>query len=128
MAKRVWYIHAGPHKTGTSSIQWFLQENRAELLKRGYFVPESATKHGAHHAIVGKLCGQKLGEHREPEAAKCIQAMVETSSEAIIISSEARERILPTREHAKVFFRRIRSSSYSRATSRNGLTQAMPAR
>ena len=41
MAKRVCYIHIGPHKTGTTSIQWFLKENRAELLKHGYFVPES---------------------------------------------------------------------------------------
>jgi hypothetical protein len=41
MSKRICYIHIGPHKTGTSSIQWFLQENRAELLKYGYFVPET---------------------------------------------------------------------------------------
>src|SRR5262249_30148398 len=41
MGKRVCYIHAGPHKSGTTAIQWFLQENRSELLKHGYFVPES---------------------------------------------------------------------------------------
>ena len=39
MRKRVCYIHIGPHKTGTSSIQGFLKENRAELLRYGYFVP-----------------------------------------------------------------------------------------
>jgi hypothetical protein len=108
MAKRVCYIHAGPHKTGTSSIQWFLQENRAELLKHGYFVPESETTHGAHHAIVGKLCGQELGEHRDLAAANSIRAIVETPSEAIVISSEALEGILGNREHANVFFSRIR--------------------
>jgi hypothetical protein len=27
MRKRICYIHVGPHKSGTTSIQWFLQEN-----------------------------------------------------------------------------------------------------
>jgi len=51
MAKRVCYIHIGPHKTGTTSIQWFLKENRAELLKHGYLVPESGSIHGGHHQL-----------------------------------------------------------------------------
>jgi len=89
MPKRVCYIHVGPHKTGTTSIQWFLQENREELLKCGYFVPESETKRGAHYALVEKLCGLELGEHREPLVAKSIRALVETPSEAIVISSES---------------------------------------
>jgi hypothetical protein len=108
MSKRVCYIHAGPHKTGTTSIQWFLQENRAELLEHGVFVPESETKHGAHHAIVEKLCGQELGGHREPSAAKAIQAIIETACKAIVISSEALERILRNGDHARIFFNRIR--------------------
>jgi hypothetical protein len=107
MPKRVCYIHVGPHKTGTTSIQWFLQENREELLKCGYFVPESETKHGAHYALVEKLCGLEVGEHREPLVAKSIRALVETPSEAIIISSEALEGILKSRKHADAFFSRI---------------------
>jgi len=107
MPKRVCYIHAGPHKTGTTSIQWFLQENRAELLKHGYFVPEGDTKHGAHHAIVRKLCGQELPEHEQSAAAQFIQAIVDSRSEAIVISSEALEGLLKTRDYAKAFFSRI---------------------
>jgi hypothetical protein len=107
MAKRVCYIHVGPHKTGTSSIQWFLQENRAELLKHGYFVPESATKHGAHHAIARKLCGQELRDHEQSAAAKFARALDETPSEAIVISSEALEGLLRKRDYARVFFTRI---------------------
>jgi hypothetical protein len=108
MPKRICYIHAGPHKTGTTSIQWFLQENRAELLTHGVFVPESETKHGAHHAIVKKLCGQELGGHRESSAVKAIQAIVETPSKAIVISSEALEGIPRSGDHARIFFNRIR--------------------
>ncbi|HZS19187.1 MAG TPA: hypothetical protein VFA51_14760 [Candidatus Udaeobacter sp.] len=43
------YIHIGPHKKGTTSIQAFLKENRSRLLKDGYFVPETRNVYGGHH-------------------------------------------------------------------------------
>ena len=108
MAKRVCYIHIGPHKTGTSSIQWFLKENQAELLKYGYFVPECGANHGVHHAIVRKLCGQDLRPHQQSAAANFVRALDSTSSEAVIISSEALAELLRNRNYAKTFFNRIR--------------------
>jgi hypothetical protein len=108
MTRRVCYIHVGPHKTGTTSIQWFLQENRAELLEHGYFVPESETKRGAHHSLSEGLAGLDIGEHREPLVGRSIKAIVETPADAIVISSEALEGILDSRKHADSFFDRIR--------------------
>jgi hypothetical protein len=108
MAKRVCYIHIGPHKTGTSSIQWFLKQNRAELLKHGYFVPESGANHGAHHAIARKLCGQELRHHQQSAGTNFARALDETPSEAVIISSEALEGLLRIRNYASAFFIRIR--------------------
>ena len=108
MAKRVCYIHIGPHKTGTSSIQWFLKQNRAELLKHGYFVPESGTNHGAHHAIARKLCGQELRDHQQSAATNIARALDAASCEAVIFSSEALEGLLKHRDYAKAFFTRIR--------------------
>jgi hypothetical protein len=112
MTKRICYIHVGPHKSGTTSIQWFLQENRAELLKLGYFVPESETKRGAHHALAEGLAGLDVGEHREPLVTRSIRAIAETASEAVIISSEALEGILESRRHAEVFFGQIRELNF----------------
>jgi hypothetical protein len=108
MAKRVCYIHIGPHKTGTSSIQWFLKENRAELLKYGYFVPESGANHGAHHAIARKLCGQELRDHQQSAGVNFARALDETPCEAVIVSSEALGGLLRNRDYAKAFFTRIR--------------------
>jgi hypothetical protein len=108
MAKRVCYIHIGPHKTGTSSIQWFLKQNRGELLKHGYFVPESGANHGAHHAISRKLCGQELQSHQQSAAANFARALDETPSEAVVISSEALEGLLRNPDYAKTFFTRTR--------------------
>ena len=107
MTKRICYIHVGPHKTGTTSIQWFLQENSAELLKHGYFVPESETKRGAHHALAEALAGLEVGEHREPLVARSIAAIAETPAQATIISSEALEGLLRNRQHTETFFNRI---------------------
>jgi len=108
MRKRVCHIHVGAHKTGTTSIQWFLQENRAELLESGYFVPESETKRGAHHALAEALCGMEIGQHREPLVARSLRALIETPAEAIVISSEALEGLLESQKHADTFFSRIR--------------------
>jgi hypothetical protein len=108
MAKRLCYIHIGPHKTGTSSIQWFLKQNRVELLKHGYFVPESGANHGAHHAIARKLCGQELRDHEQSAATNFARALDGTPSEAVIISSEALEGLFRNHDYAKAFFTRIR--------------------
>jgi hypothetical protein len=108
MAKRLCYIHIGPHKTGTSAIQWFLKEKRTELLEHGYFVPESGANHGAHHTIARKLCGQELRNHQQPIFANFIRALDETPAEAVVISSEALGGLLRHRDYARTFFTRIR--------------------
>jgi hypothetical protein len=108
MTKRVCYIHIGPHKTGTSSIQWFLKENRLKLLKYGYFVPDSGANRGAHHALARKLCGQELPDQQQSTAANFARALDGTPSEAVIVSSEALEGLLKNRDYAKTFFTRIR--------------------
>ena len=104
---RVCYLHVGPHKTGTTSIQWFLQENRAELLEHGYFVPESETKRGAHHTLVEGLAGLDVGEHRETLVARSIAEIAETPARTIIISSEAMEGLFRNRRNTQSFFNRI---------------------
>lgn len=86
MANRVCYIHIGPHKTGTTSIQWFLKENRAELLKRGYFVPESGSIRGGHHPLVRQLCGQAVPPHQRDTATKFASVVKDTKCEAVVIS------------------------------------------
>jgi hypothetical protein len=105
--KRVCYIHVGPHKTGTTSIQWFLKENRAELLKHGYFVPESGNIHGGHHPLVMQLCGQQVPEKQQEAAARFARAIKDTVCEAVVISSEVLDGLLRKRSYAREFFNRI---------------------
>jgi hypothetical protein len=107
VAKRVCYIHVGPHKTGSSAIQWFLKEHRAELLKQGYFVPESGTVHGGHHPLVRKLCGQEVRDHQQSAAVQFARAVAETPCEAVVVSSEALDTLLRNGHYATEFFNRI---------------------
>ena len=108
VAKRACYVHIGSHKTGTKSIQWFLKEHRAELLKHGFLVPESGNIHGGHHAIARKLCGQEIPDHEQPLPARFAQMIRQTSCEAVVISSEALDGLLRNVEYAKSFFKRLR--------------------
>src|SRR2546428_3275116 len=107
VAKRVCYIHIGPHKTGTSEIQWFLKENRAELLKHGYFVPESGTARGAHHPLARDFCGEPVPERKKFAAAKFAHQLGKTRAGAVIISSEALAGLFRQPEYAQRFFARI---------------------
>jgi len=107
MAKRICYIHIGPHKTGTSAIQWFLKENRDEFLKQSYFVPQSGANQGGHHAIVRQLSGKDVPDHQQLVAARFARSVEETSCKAVVISSEVLEGLLTRRECAEAFFNRI---------------------
>ncbi|PYL06289.1 MAG: hypothetical protein DME34_09330 [Verrucomicrobia bacterium] len=107
MRRHVCYIHIGPHKTGTSSIQWWLQQNRTQLLEHGYFVPESATAHGAHHTLGRKLCGQTLPEPQQSSAVEFAQDLARTPCEAVVISSETLEGLLRHAACAGTFFDHI---------------------
>ncbi len=108
MAKRVCYIHIGPHKTGMTSIRWFLKENRAELLKDGYFVPESGSIHGGHHQLVRQLCGQAVPQHQQGAAASFARVIKDTKCKAVVISSETLDDLLVYRDCARQFFGRIK--------------------
>jgi len=107
VAKRVCYIHIGPHKSGTMSIQWFLKENRAELLKDGYLVPESEDFRGGHYQLVTQLCGRAVPQHQREAAARFASAIKDTKCVAVVISSETLDDLLVNEDCAREFFGRI---------------------
>ena len=108
MTKRICYIHIGPHKTGTTAIQSFLQGNRAELLRHGYFVPESGNVNGGHHPLARQLCGAEVPPQHRHAAAKFAEALAGARCEGIVISSEVLEALLRKKKYAHTFFNRIR--------------------
>jgi len=79
-----------------------------ELLKYGYFVPESGARHGGHHGLVRKLCGQDLRDNQQSAATDFARGLDATPSEAVIVSAEVLEELLRNRDYAVEFFTRIR--------------------
>ncbi|MBV8579677.1 MAG: hypothetical protein JOZ86_03495 [Candidatus Eremiobacteraeota bacterium] len=56
--ERICYVHAGTHKTGTTSVQAFLAANRAPLARRDVLVPHAGCvtgELGAHHNVAWEL-------------------------------------------------------------------------
>lgn len=90
------YIHIGTFKTGTTSIQQFLKDNRARLENRGIYVP--TTQVLAHHPLPLSLIKKHSywrGGWREFEGGpdeiwgKLIEEIEETDCENIVLSSES---------------------------------------
>lgn len=55
---RALFIHIGMHKTGTTSIQWYLSRHRRKLKGYGYYVPRSGCVSRAfagHHNVAWSL-------------------------------------------------------------------------
>jgi hypothetical protein len=110
MPKRICYVHIGPPKTGTSAIQRFLKENRANLLKHGYLVPESGQAvGGAHFALVHQLCGEEVHPRQQFSVKTFVSELAESNSEAVVISAEALTGILTYPTLAQKFFASLAS-------------------
>ena len=59
-------IHIGTHKTGTTTLQTFLGENRCALKKQGIFVPGKAKSWALHLDLIAATCNPSrtaLGNH-----------------------------------------------------------------
>ncbi len=82
-------LHIGRHKSGTSSLQRALSENRILLKSNGYYYPTVYRKKWAHHQLV-----QAINEEDNPKHQK---AFIDGLSREYIniISSEAFQNIPP---------------------------------
>lgn len=76
-------IHAGIHRTGSTSLQRFLAENRAALAARGVAYPGGAANHQ------GLAWALKRGESGAAEVlALAAAALAETGAELVVLSGE----------------------------------------
>lgn len=83
---RTLYLHIGIGKTGTTSLQHFLADNRDSLKKAGFLYPLAGTVNNAHH----ELCclDNKVDWHRLEKTYIDLLSEISKTKEAVIISSE----------------------------------------
>lgn len=91
MRKRL-IIHVGTHKTGTTSIQFFLAQHRAALKAAGIFVPRAGTGIAdaptGHHNIAYELCGDPNFDRSLGRTADLIAELRNAHEPTAVISSE----------------------------------------
>jgi hypothetical protein len=89
--KRI-FIHIGTHKTGTTSIQMFLHQNRSRLKKAGILVPRSGTgvidSPAGHQNIAYELCGSPHFERGLGRTANLLEELHQSQEPVAVISSE----------------------------------------
>jgi hypothetical protein len=83
MSRRRLLIHAGIHRTGSTSLQRFLADNRAALAARGVAYPGEERNHQ------GLAWALKRGESRAAEVLALVEAaLAETGAELVVLSGE----------------------------------------
>lgn len=104
------YLHVGMPKTGSTSIQWFLNNNRTLLQNQGMLYPQRQMVSDAHHPVAW-LCrpdGQQRGPDGEqqwveriegyrPIVERFVRDLSTSAYESITLSSETFFRSDPAR-------------------------------
>ena len=86
-------IHVGPPKTGTSAIQFFLQNNTSQLRKEGIFYPDHTLdtnniSSGNANNLIGIDSKSGMRYFDEEIARHTIEEFVNSSSNVLLLSSE----------------------------------------
>lgn len=87
--KKTIYLHIGTNKTGSSAVQFFMNENREQLLKNGFYIPKDVHDN-AHYQLTYSLgLGPNLlNVDKELFLASLKEEITSCSADKIIISSE----------------------------------------
>jgi hypothetical protein len=80
------FLHIGTHKTGTTSLQFFLHKNRKHLIKLGYLYP---TQSQAHQNLAFTLMDDPRANYQKDTWEEVINEIESKNTNKIIISSEA---------------------------------------
>lgn len=87
-------LHIGRHKSGTSSLQFWLHQHRHALKEQGVLYPETGLRGSAHHKL-----GQSLQGHPEPQVIDKFRQELTEETQAwqglVLLSSEAFQGVHP---------------------------------
>lgn len=86
---RTLYIHIGTPKTGTSTLQHFFEDNRAALLQKGIYYPESISykRVGGYESTAGNFAWVTRINWDMEELRKTVEGMFEVSNN-VLLSTE----------------------------------------
>jgi hypothetical protein len=109
--ERKLYLHIGLHKTGTTTIQKGLWENRKVLDEHGFYIPEKGrpyTDQAGHHNIAAEFGLDALYNSVHGGIDEVIKEISESKQENCILSSENFSSVFMEEANAIRFFNYIR--------------------
>jgi hypothetical protein len=80
------FLHIGTHKTGTTSLQFFMHKNRQRLVELGYLYPSQSQ---THQNLAFTLMNDPRANYQTETWEETISEIDSKNSDKIIISSEA---------------------------------------
>ena len=94
-------LHAGRHKTGTSSLQLTLTKNFDKLLEYGILYPKTGRQAFAHHEFAILMRKKNIKSNTEKIQKLIDQLILEITNQRknisiVLLSSEAFQNVLPT--------------------------------
>ena len=91
------YLHIGIHKTGSTTLQHFLDVNREVFNKKGFFYPDSKTDFAGHHNLFWEFIEKNRFYENGITWADLFDQIDNLESNAMILSSENFCRLTPDR-------------------------------
>ncbi|RLP77165.1 hypothetical protein D9R14_14260 [Xanthobacter tagetidis] len=88
---RTLFIHAGTHKTGTTSVQWYLNRHGRKLMRHGTYVPKAgcpSARSSGHHNIPWLLMGDPRAKVEHGGIDALLAELAEVDSPQAVVSSE----------------------------------------
>ena len=105
--ERALYVHVGQHKTGTSTIQYFISRNRAILQRHGVFVPGKLVGPNVHHDIARTLWNTQPSDVARKRFLDVIASILDQAGSCprVLLSSEvfSTGHLKLHNEHLKLF-------------------------
>jgi hypothetical protein len=110
---RICFLHIGVYKTGTSSIQWALHNQRAALAERGYLCPATGVVPAlfGHHNIAAEITGTQS----DPDLGGVDRLMEEIAASLhhVVLSCEDFTLAMYSRPRFQAFVDRLKRAGLS---------------
>lgn len=91
MSERLLYLHAGTHKTATTSIQAFLGSNQTAFRRAGIYLPRTGRldpRTAAQHNVAWELGGDPRFDPARGTVRQLLEELATTAAPRVVISSE----------------------------------------
>lgn len=88
---RTLFVHIGTHKTGTTSVQWYLNRHASKLKGYGTYVPKAgcpSPRSSGHHNIPWLLAGDPRAKIAHGGIDALLAELAEVDSPNAVVSSE----------------------------------------